>query len=370
MGAVVPSGTRDFHFVSRVCSVKYARADCNSSGLSSGGQHALGHGSVGHHGGGVGDSGSDSVQVADAFVIPFPEKVPDGGLGRHYVGLIAAMRDHIMGALLGAQMLAAKVPAGIHQLDCVESAAAFPRRAGGMRALSMEAVLGGDQARSAGSVGGGEIAGDMAAQHDVQIAEQSGQHHVGPAGQQLLGDSRINTDGSRYLVFRHHLLQHERGGDIQRLAGVVAFAMAWPTLDERGMESDTRLLRGLRQAVDIGHESDHGLARSPACDERRGHARHTPGDREAVLLQNAGDVGRRAGASARKGKSKEKRVAQRRKERKGKQGNSSFASFASLRDNILNFVFLFISQSPDKFPKLVERWPSNCTSRHESVPLR
>ena len=51
--------------------------------------------------------GSRGVEVADALVIPFAEVVPDLGEGRDDVGLIAAVGDDVVGALLGAEVFAA-----------------------------------------------------------------------------------------------------------------------------------------------------------------------------------------------------------------------------------------------------------------------
>ncbi len=90
------------------------------------GQHPLGHGRVRHLRGGGGDFRADGMQVANLVIIPFPKEVPDGRLGRGYVRLIAAMRDHVMGAMLGAQVLAAKIPADVHQFHCIEGTPSRP----------------------------------------------------------------------------------------------------------------------------------------------------------------------------------------------------------------------------------------------------
>src|SRR6266516_697368 len=104
------------------------------------------------------------MQVPDTVVVPFAEKIPDRRLRRHHVGLIPAMGNHVMRAMLRAQMLAAKIPADVHQLHRVESASPHPRRPRGMRALAVEAVLRGNQTRAAGTIRSTEIVANVRAQ--------------------------------------------------------------------------------------------------------------------------------------------------------------------------------------------------------------
>src|SRR5262249_1126111 len=106
----------------------------------------LRHGGVGHLRGRCRDLGAERVQVANPLVIPFPEEVPDRGFGWHYIGLVAAVRDYVMRAMLRTQMLAAEIPADVHQLDRVQRAASRPGRSGGMGALAVKAILSRDQA--------------------------------------------------------------------------------------------------------------------------------------------------------------------------------------------------------------------------------
>ena len=51
-------------------------------------------------------------------------------------------------------------------------------------------------------------------------------------------------------------------------AGVVPLAVTGRAFDHRIVIRDARLLRRLRNAVDVGAERDHRLARSPRRDER------------------------------------------------------------------------------------------------------
>ena len=89
---------------------------------------------------------ADAPHVHDVVVIGLAEVIPDRGVGRHHVGLVAAVGDHVVRALRQAQMLAAEVPADVHQLHGVERALAAPGSAGGVRAFALEHVLDADQA--------------------------------------------------------------------------------------------------------------------------------------------------------------------------------------------------------------------------------
>ncbi len=92
-------------------------------------------------------SGSgERVHLLDVRIVELAEVVPDGGSRRDDVGLVAAVRDHVVRALLQPQMLAPEVPADIHQLDGIERAATAPRRTRGMRAATLEAEQHGHEA--------------------------------------------------------------------------------------------------------------------------------------------------------------------------------------------------------------------------------
>src|SRR5205085_3034270 len=58
----------------------------------------------------------------------------------------------------------------------------------------------------------------------------------------------------------------------------------------RVMVADARLLRRLRNVVDIGAERDHWLARAPGGGPRRGDAGDPARHLEAVLLEDASEV--------------------------------------------------------------------------------
>src|SRR5438132_660960 len=91
----------------------------------------------------------------------------------------------------------------------------------------------------------------------------------------------------------HDLLHGERRRDVQRHARVVPFAVAWRALDQRIVVRDARLLRRLRDAVDVGAERQDWLARPPACHPRGRNAGDPFLHGEAVLLQDPREVFRR-----------------------------------------------------------------------------
>src|SRR5215469_10904141 len=66
--------------------------------------------------------------------------------------------------------------------------------------------------------------------------------------------------------------------------------MSWCAFDQRIVIGHARLLRCLRNIVDIGAEGDHRLALSPACDERGRYSGNTSFDTESFLFQDSGQV--------------------------------------------------------------------------------
>ena len=84
------------------------------------------------------DGVGDLEVLADVLEVLLADEVPDGCDRRHDVGLVAAVRDHVVRPLLRPQMLAAHVPADVHELDAVERAASPPRRHGGVGGLAAD----------------------------------------------------------------------------------------------------------------------------------------------------------------------------------------------------------------------------------------
>ncbi len=103
-------------------------------------EDAASHGGAGHLGGGFRHGVAKLEKLLDVRIIQLAEVIPDAGFRGDHVGLIASVDDHVVRALLRTQVLALEVPCGVHQLDGIQSALAFPGRAGGVRGLSVKAI--------------------------------------------------------------------------------------------------------------------------------------------------------------------------------------------------------------------------------------
>ena len=130
----------------------------------------------------------------------------------------------------------------------------------------------------------------MGEQADVHILEHAGADEVGLGGDELFGDAGPELDGAGEVLALHDLLDGEGGDDIERHAGVVAFAMAGRAFDHGLVPADAGLLGCLRNVVDIGAEGDDGLAGAPGGDPGGGDAGDAALDFEAFLLEDAGEV--------------------------------------------------------------------------------
>ena len=113
----------------------------------------------------------------------------------------------------------------------------------------------------------------MVVEHGVDVLEEAGAHVVRLGAELLFGDARPDHDRARQLLALHHALDGDRRQDVERRAGVVALAVSRRAFDDRIAIGDARLLRRLRDAVDVGAERDHGLARSPAGHPGRSECR-------------------------------------------------------------------------------------------------
>src|SRR6266446_764794 len=95
------------------------------------------------------------------------------------------------------------------------------------------------------------------------------------------------------MLALHDLLHGERGRDVERHAGVVTFAVPWCALNDGRLVADARLLRRLRDVVEVRADRDDGLARSPRRGPRGRDACVRALQLEAVLLEDAGQILRR-----------------------------------------------------------------------------
>ena len=134
---------------------------------------------------------------------------------------------------------------------------------------------------------------DVREDADVDVLEDAGAHVVRLGAEQFLGHAGPELQRALQVLLLHDLLDRERGGDLQRHAGVVPFAVAGRTFDDRLVPGDARLLRRLRDVVDVGAERDHRLAAAPRRRPRRRNAGDALLNREAVLLEDRREVLRR-----------------------------------------------------------------------------
>ena len=110
-------------------------------------QQARGDRGVGHQRRGFRHIVPDAPQIHDVLVIGFAEVIPDRGVRRHHVGLIAAIGDHAVHRVPMPQMFAAEIPADVHEFHGIERASPAPWRRRRVRALAFETVFHRDQAR-------------------------------------------------------------------------------------------------------------------------------------------------------------------------------------------------------------------------------
>src|SRR5207248_8666587 len=132
---------------------------------------------------------------------------------------------------------------------------------------------------------GAQVVVDMAEDRDVGILEVAVADQPRLRADELLRDAGPDADRARQALALHDLLHRENRGDVHRLTRVVAFAVTGRAVDHRIVVGDARLLRRLRDPVDVGADRDDRLAGSPSGHPGRRNAGNTPLDAEAVLLE-------------------------------------------------------------------------------------
>ena len=137
---------------------------------------------VGHERRALGHLVADIPHVLDRLVVGLAEVVPDAGVPRHDVRLIAAVGDHVVRALRQPQVLAPIVPAHVHQLHGVERRAAAPGRHRAVRRLALERVLHRHEAAAAAiAPARAEVRADVVVEHHVHVLEDAGAHVSTPS---------------------------------------------------------------------------------------------------------------------------------------------------------------------------------------------
>ena len=230
-------------------------------------------------------------ELANVGVIGLAEVIPVAGVRGDDVWLVAAVHDDVVGALDGAEELALKAPADVHEFDRGEGAATLPRGDGGVGAFASELVADGDGAEGGeSSVADGEIIGDVSEEDGVDILEVACANVVGLRAEQLFGNAWPDLEGAGHVVLHHDVFDRQNGEDVERDAGVVAFPMTGSASDDGILVGDAGLLRGLRDAVDVRAKCDDGLAGAPRCHEGGGNAGDAAFDLEAVAFEEVGEI--------------------------------------------------------------------------------
>ena len=190
-------------------------------------------------------------------------------------------------------MFTLELPPLRHQHHGIERTLAAPRRAGRVCTGAAKAELGGEQrAGTAGAPRHAEIVAHVCKEGDIGVLEEPRAHEEGLARHLLFRDARPEQQGAVDLVTLHKLLHHDGGDNVDRLAGIVSFAVAGTAAYHRIAVAHSGFVAGLWDAVHVGAKGDFRLPGSVApsrrpCGRNAGHALL---NFEAFLLQQRGDV--------------------------------------------------------------------------------
>ncbi len=249
------------------------------------------HRGAGHHRGAGGDRVQDRPHLLDMGEVQLAQVVPHRGILGDHVGLVAAVGDHVVGALGDPQVLAPEIPGDVGELHRIERAAAPPRRAGRVGRLALEGVEQRDQAVAvARAPRHAEVAAHMTEQADVHIVEQSAPHVVRLGAHQLLGDAGPDLEGAGDVIALHESFGREGRGDVHRHPAVVPFPMTGRAGNQGVAAGDAGFLGGLGDAVDVGADGDHRLAGTPGRNPRGRDAEVVLLDREAFATEQGDQV--------------------------------------------------------------------------------
>ena len=99
------------------------------------------HSCSGHHRCALRHGVADLEHLGDVRIVNFAEVIPNRGLRRHDVRLVATISNDVVRALLRTQVLTTEIPADVHQLDRIKRAPAAPRGCCRVRRFSTKRVL-------------------------------------------------------------------------------------------------------------------------------------------------------------------------------------------------------------------------------------
>src|SRR5262247_1044706 len=140
-------------------------------------------------------------------------------------------------------MFAPEVPAHIHQFDCIEGASSTPWRAGRVGAFAREVVFDGNESVvRGGSNGHSKVVTHVSEEYDIDIFEDAGADVVRLCSQEFFRHAWPELDGSGKMLPFHDSLHLQRGEDIERHSGIVAFSMSRRARDDRFVIRNARFL--------------------------------------------------------------------------------------------------------------------------------
>jgi len=120
-----------------------------------------------------------------------------------------------------------------------------------------------------------EVVVDVREERHVGVSEQSVARVVRLGAHQLLGHAGPDLNRARQLLALHEAFHGERRVHDHGESRVVPFAVAGAAVHHRQPARDARVLRRLRNAVDVGAERNDRLAAAPRGDPR-GRDAHEP----------------------------------------------------------------------------------------------
>ena len=201
-----------------------------------------------------------------------PDVVPDLRLGRHNVGLVAALGDDIVNTRVLAHVLAHHVDAHVHQFHRVQGTAPGVGLGRGMRGESAETELDADHGH-AGAEGHQRHAAGMPGEDHIVVEKIARTQHVDLANGGFLRGRAVESDGTLQLPVLDQLCQRERGAGGADAEGRVSAGVTGGRIGPRRGDGRGRLGHA-GQRVEFRQDADHRLALAVARDEGGGHAGH------------------------------------------------------------------------------------------------
>src|SRR5947199_6061562 len=110
----------------------------------------------------------------------------------------------------------------------------------------------------------------------IDVFEHPRANEISLGPQQLLRNAGPQHQRSLQMLTLHDFFKCKRRREVQSLPAVMPLTVPWSALNDRVVVSDAGLLRGLRNAVDIGPECNHGLSAAPSSGPRSWNTSDAP----------------------------------------------------------------------------------------------